>query len=152
MVGAAAVHSKGPFLGSFQPYFSSDGVVLLFVMASKSIGCGGILMIFIFAGMEIYPLINRTGWIWHKRTVDMYADSGWSQGQTRKCMGVQRNSEDGLFALFCPEDYFGKSDEVAQVKFWGRVSRPDTFTGPLSAAYRWNCTKNAKGYVCRALD
>ena len=121
-------------------------------MANKGIGCGGVLMIFIFIGMECYPPINRTGWIWHKRTVDMYAKDGWRQGETRKCMGVQRNSDDGLFALFCPEEYFGKSDEVAKVKFWGRVSRPDTLSGPLSAAYRWNCTKNLNGYVCKALD
>jgi hypothetical protein len=121
-------------------------------MANKGIGCSGSLLIFIVICTEIYPLINRTGWIWHKRTVDMYAEDGWTQGQTRKCMGVQRSSDDGLFALFCPNEYFGKSDEVAAVKFWGRVSRPDTLNGPLSAAYSWSCTKNAKGYVCKALD
>jgi hypothetical protein len=121
-------------------------------MAQKGIGCCGVLMIVIIAGMEIYQPINRAGWIWHKRTVDMYARDGWSEGQTRKCMGVQRTEEDGVFAVFCPEDYFGPSDEVAKVKFWGRVYRADTLTGPLSAANHWSCTKDAKGYVCRALD
>jgi hypothetical protein len=121
-------------------------------MANKGIGCSGMLVIFAVICTEIYPPINRTGWIWHKRTVDMYAKGSWPQGETRKCIGVQRTSDDGLFALFCPEDADGTSDEVAAVKFWGRVSRPDVLDGPLSAAYRWNCTKQTKGYVCKALD
>jgi hypothetical protein len=64
-------------------------VILLSIMANKGIGCGGVLMIFIFIGMECYPPINRTGWIWHKRTVDMYAKDGWRQGETRKCTGFR---------------------------------------------------------------
>jgi hypothetical protein len=121
-------------------------------MAKQQITGGTVLFVIIVIGMECYSRFDRAGWIWHKRTIDMYAEGGWKQGQTRTCMGVQRNSDDGLFALFCPNEYVGNSDEVATVKFWGRVSRPDTLTGPLSAAYRWNCTRNAKGYVCKAID
>ena len=58
---------------------------------------------------------------------------------------------DGLTALFCSENPNVEPVGV-KVKFWGRLSRPDTMTGPITAEYHWNCTKTSDSYDCKAID
>lgn len=121
-------------------------------MAKKAAGCGSIVF-FLFAvlWMNCYSRLDRAGWAWHKKIVAVYADADWAKGIVRRGLGTQPSSDDGVTALFCSED--PKVEPVGvKVKFWGRVHRPDTMTGPIGAEYHWNCKKTSSSYDCKALD
>jgi hypothetical protein len=123
-------------------------------MAAKEVSWGSIFLFLLLIFCEkCYSILDHRGFIWHNRRVGMYKKGDWPQGESRRCMGLQRNDDDGLFAVFCPEDPDGATYQDSPIiKFWGRVSRPNTLTGDIGATYRWNCTKDKKRYVCKAID
>jgi hypothetical protein len=121
-------------------------------MAKGGIIFGGIfLFLLLVVWLNCFSRLDRAGWVWHKKIVAVYADADWAKGTARRCLGTQPSSDDGVTALFCSED--PKVEPVGfKVKFWGRVYRPDTMTGPIGAEYHWSCTKTSSSYDCKALD
>jgi hypothetical protein len=121
-------------------------------MAKGSVGLGGIfLFVLLVVWLNVFSRLDRAGWVYHKRIVAVFADADWAKGTVRRCLGTQPSSEDGLTALFCSAD--PKVQPVGvKVKFWGRLSRPDTMQGPITAEYHWDCTKTSSSYDCKAID
>ena len=121
-------------------------------MAKQGVGWGSIfLFLLLVLWLNCVSRLDRAGWIYHKRIVAVYADASWEKGTARTCLGTQPSSDDGLTALFCSED--PKVEPVGvKVKFWGRLSRPDTMRGPITAEYHWNCTKTSGSFDCKAID
>ncbi len=123
-------------------------------MAGKESASFGSIFLFILIVIwmdQILPRLDHAGWVYHKRIVAVYADADWPKGAIRRCTGTQPSSEDGLTALFCSADEKVKPGGF-KVKFWGRMSRPDTMTGPITAMYHWDCKKTSSSYVCKAVD
>jgi hypothetical protein len=122
-------------------------------MAAKEVSWGSIFLFLLLVFCEkCYSILDSHGFIWHNSRIGMYKEDEWPQGESRRCIGLQRNEDEGMYAIFCPEEADDKTYEAAPIRFWGRVSRPDTLTGKIGAAYQWNCTKNKKRYVCKAID
>ncbi len=121
-------------------------------MAKEGVSFGSILLFLLLVlWLSVYSKLDRAGWVYHKRIVAVYADADWAKGSARRCLGTQPSSDDGLTALFCSEN--PKVEPVGvKVKFWGRLSRPDTMTGPITAEYHWTCTKTSSSYDCKAID
>jgi hypothetical protein len=105
-----------------------------------------------------FDSLNRAGWIPHTRTVNLYMQGDWLEGESRVCAGVQTQVAKGkpieITSLICPVEFFGDTSHNLPVRFWGRVSRPSAqpFDGVLIDRFRWNCTRNSDGFVCRAIN
>ena len=125
---------------------SSDG---------SGIGCLFLLFVVGGVGYAAYSALDDAGWIQHTHEVNMYMQSDWLQGENRPCIGLQTlgtpTTPPEIASLFCPEDYAGSISHDLTVKFWGKVSRPGPRT-VWGARYRWRCTRDTDGFVCRALD
>jgi hypothetical protein len=105
-----------------------------------------------------FDSLNRAGWVPHTRTVNLYMQGDWLEGENRTCLGVQTQVAKGkpaeITRLICPVEYLGDTSHNLPVRFWGRVSRPNAQHSdePWGSRFRWNCTRNGDGFVCKAIN
>jgi|GEM_PF-6604810 len=105
----------------------------------------------------IYGSIDRSGFIPHTATVDLYMKGEWLVGENRQCQafGFWDSKHLGIKTIFCPGDAETLSQTQTPhnlaIKFWGRIERPDADSATWPN-FEWRCTRQSDGFTCYALN
>jgi hypothetical protein len=127
---------------------------------SKSTGGGGCLVTLLVAGVCIYggyTLADNAGDVPHTKTVDLYMAGDWLVGENRTCSAIQGRDKASdpvsLGAIFCPSDAPSEHPHNVEIRFWGKVSRPELVLDTNSPRDSdWRCVRQSDEFTCYALD
>jgi hypothetical protein len=94
------------------------------------LGCLFTLAILIALPLGGYTALNNAGWIPHTRSVDLSMAGDWLVGENRTCAAFQmvprgKKGDPEIYALACPVGDFAERPHNVEVRFWGKVSRPE---------------------------
>lgn len=102
-----------------------------------------------------YVILNSDsyGWIPHTKTIDVSMASDWMVGEERTCIGFQDSSPQ-IVSLACPVGDYTEKAHRFEVKFWGRISRPELLKPDASEEnhFEWKCVRGGEGFTCWALN
>jgi hypothetical protein len=121
-------------------------------------GCLVILVILVWGGYGIFQWSESAGYTPHTKTVDVYMKGDWLVGENRTCAGIQTLGDAGhpkeMTALLCPIDAEYKDPHNLNVKFWGRISRPDASVLDEASGTKgaWLCTRESDTFTCKAIN
>jgi hypothetical protein len=119
-------------------------------------GCGCLLILIALVAVPIigYNALNDGGWIAHTKSVDMYMSGDWLVGENRDCIGFQSKptySAAVITSIECPIGSHSENPHNLEVKFFGKISRPDLFSS-TDKNFEWRCKREESGFTCYALN
>jgi hypothetical protein len=129
--------------------------------AQSQSGCGGgCLITLLVAALCVYggyTLADNLGDISHVKTVDLYMASDWLVGENRTCSAIQGRDKASdpvsVGVIFCPSDAPSEHPHNVEIRFWGKVSRPELVLDTSSPRNSdWRCVRESGGFTCYALD
>jgi hypothetical protein len=123
----------------------------------------GLLGALFLLGMVVEGLwtgADHDGLISHVREVDVHMSPDWMMGETRDCGSWQTaegpNDRPEIHDFVCPWDSVAGTTHTFQVKFWGRLSRPDAPLVPDASdgitKLEWKCLRQETGLTCKAIN
>lgn len=123
--------------------------------AAKSLG-GWLLFFIIIAGsIGGYHALDEGGYIPHTHSVELYMAGDWLVGESRECEGFENVQTQGqppeIATLQCPFPTSAATSHTVDIKFWGRVSRPDVWASKINN-FAWKCKREEGGFTCFAVD
>ena len=138
-------------------------MILLSIMANSSndnwgCGCLFILAILCAGGFAIFEWSESAGYTPHTHTVDMYMKADWLVGENRTCIASQtvpQGKQDPVISsIDCPVGGYTEEPHNMEIKFWGRISRPEILIGRKAEEthFEWRCKREADGFTCYALN
>jgi hypothetical protein len=141
----------------------SFSMILLSIMANSSTdnwGCGCLFLLAILAwgGFALYQWSDSAGYVTHSRTVDVYMKGEWLVGENRVCTVIPDYENPGaaavVHALNCSPEDMSPTIHNLNIKFWGRLTRPDIRNEAVvtSGRFTWRCTRDNDGFTCYAIN
>jgi hypothetical protein len=134
--------------------------MLFFPVMSQDneLGCGTVLVFtavcLVMFWFLFHDSLDRTGFLSHTATVDLYMDGQWLENESRVCTGIESIKTESkaleTTALRCPVTATSATPHTLSVKFWGRLSRPDAIHAHRFPT--WRCTRNGDDFTCKAID
>ena len=125
--------------------------------SDTGVGLGCLFTVAILIGLTVggYTVLNDAGWIQHAHTVDLYMAGDWLVGENRTCVAFEavptgKQGDPEIYALDCPVGDYTERPHNVEVKFWGKVSRPELLH-PFGS-FEWRCLRQSDGFTCYALD
>ena len=122
------------------------------------LGCLFTLAIMIALPLGGYTALNDAGYIQHTHTVDLYMAGDWLVGENRTCIAFEtvptgKQGDPEVSSLDCPVGDYTERPHNVEVKFWGKVSRPELLRGTdATGGFEWRCLRQADGFTCYALN
>jgi hypothetical protein len=125
-----------------------NGLNKLIALALKCV-----IYLIIIGGIIAIEQYASSGWIPHTRSVDMYMAPDWIIGEEQTCIAFQ-NQVPEISSIDCPVGDYSEKPHRIEIKFWGRVSRPEILNGPtsLETHFEWKCVRKEDGFVCWAIN